>query len=117
MNDDHWHALGSAQYRKWQVYDMQWHLRSDELGTALALENYYACGAPFGGPIALFLDPRRNATATLAADSANPIMKLTIFTSSGNKIVDIDWQDRLIIGMGWTDQEHLVTVTENGKKR
>lgn len=101
LND--WHALGVVQYRKWHVYDMAW----IEKGVGIALENYLVCGAPFGGPIALFPDTKR---------SEQPL-KLQIYTSAGIKLAEMDWTDRPIVSMGWTHSETLITVTDQGQIR
>lgn len=99
-----WHPLGAILYRKWQVYDMAW-------DSKIKLENFIVCGAPFGGPIAMMLDAKRSGHLP---EMETFINKLFIKTSSGNHIATIDWDDKAIIGMGWSDQEHLVTVLENG---
>lgn len=100
MNTD-WHPLGAILYRKWGVYDMQWDER-------IRLENFYVCGAPFGGPIALIADERKVA-ATEQFKS-----KLMIVTSAGKLLAEIEWNEKQIIGMGWSDQEHLIVVQESG---
>eukprot|EP00981_Chlorochromonas_danica_P005324 scaffold1069_cov186-Ochromonas_danica.AAC.9 len=101
LND--WHALGVVQYRKWHVYDMAWM----EKGVGVALENYLVCGAPFGGPIALFPDTKR----------LEQPLKLQIYTSAGTKLAEMDWTDRPIVSMGWTHSETLITVTDQGHIR
>ena len=99
-----WHPLGAVMYRKWHVYDMAW----DE---KIKLENFHVCGAPFGGPVALILDNKKSQQMPELDPYKN---KLYIKTSSGNRISEIEWDDKPIIGMGWSDLEHLVTVLENG---
>ena len=95
-----WNRLGAIQYRKWSVYDMAW--------GDIKLDHYQIRGAPFGGPIALVTDPRRMA-------SQDSKQKILFFTSSGVKLAEIEWPDRIIVGMGWTDLEHFAALTENGK--
>ncbi len=99
-----WHPLGQILYRKWHVYDMSWDPK-------IKLENFIVCGAPFGGPIAMMLDIKK---ANLQPEMEIFHNKLLIKTSSGNHISTIDWDDKPIVGMGWSDQEHLITVLENG---
>lgn len=96
------HPLGAILYRKWHVYDMTW-------GDNKRLDNYIVSGAPFGGPIAMIPDNRNRSTSNEMKE------KLTICTSSGGNIAQIEWNDKQVIGMGWTDQENLVTVTDEGK--
>lgn len=112
LND--WHALGSVQYRKWQVYDMAWTPPGFTAVDArpMSLENYQVCGAPFSGPVAVLTDPRKAPVA----DSSKPMM-LGTFSSSGTKISEIEWKDRSVLAMGWTDHEILVTILENGEIR
>lgn len=105
MSND-WHALGSVQYRKWHVYDMAWDV--DPLGRPFALENFVVCGAPFGGPIAMYLDPKKPGN-----DATKPTY-LLIYTSSGVKLAQFEWRDQPIVGIGWTDKLNLVVVAENG---
>lgn len=105
LND--WHALGSVQYRKWQVYDMAW---TSEPSKPFPLENYVVCGAPFGGPIAMYPDPKKGT------DSASrTATTLLMYSSSGRKISEMEWTDRPIVSLGWSDHELLVVVAENGK--
>ena len=98
-----WHNLGEVLYRKWHVYDMGW----EEEG--IQIENYFVCGAQFGGPVAMIRDDRKN-TAT-----AEEKGKLRIYTSSGIKIAEVDWDSsRKVAGMGWSDLEQLVIVLDDG---
>jgi hypothetical protein len=97
-----WHPLGQVSYRKWQVYDMEW---IDKFN----LQNFNVCGAPFGGPIAISLD-NKNANPSSEYKS-----KVLIYTSSGVKISEISLGDHYnLVCMGWSDQEHLITLLENG---
>lgn len=98
-----WNALGEVPYKKWHVYDMEW------LDT-IQIEDYHVCGAPFGGPIALIRDDKK--LTQLTDEHLKP--KLRIFTSSGKKLAEIEWNDRKVAGMGWSDQEQLVIVFEDG---
>jgi vacuolar protein sorting-associated protein 16 len=106
LND--WHALGVAQYRKWHVYDMEWKEKGQE---RIILENYLVSGAPFGGPVALFPDVKR-LQAVGTQESID--LKLSIYTSAGIKLSELDWNDKPVIAMGWTLSETLVTVTDEG---
>ena len=99
-----WHNLGEVLYRKWHVYDMGWQ------NEAMQIENFQVCGAQFGGPIAMIRDNRKSST------SEDGKAKLRIFTSSGLKIAEVDWDSsRKVIGMGWSDLEQLVMVLDDGE--
>lgn len=96
-----WNALGDVLYRKWNVYDMGW-------GEKVKIEDFLICGAPFGGPLAMIRDDRKKSEDDLTPP------KLWIYTSSGIKIAEVDWNNKRVAGMGWSDQEYLVTVLEDG---
>mmetsp|Transcript_15400 Transcript_15400/g.23213 ORF Transcript_15400/g.23213 Transcript_15400/m.23213 type:complete len:848 (-) Transcript_15400:170-2713(-) len=98
-----WNALGEVLYRKWQTYDMQW-------GSDMHIEDFQMCGAPFGGPLAMIRDEKK--FVALSGETAKS--KLRIFTSAGRKLAEIDWNDRRVVGMGWSDHEQLVIVLEDG---
>jgi len=104
LND--WYALGDCQYRKWHIYDMDW----QNGATPMELENYLVCGSPFGGPVAMIPDTKRIASLPDYIDKK----KLLIFTSAGKKLGEIDWTERPVIGMGWTDLEQLAVMSEDG---
>ena len=100
LGEQQWHALGDVQYRKWSVYAMGWEDKDRE---KIKLENYKVCGSPFGGPVALIREDKEKGTALLS-----------IYTSSGLPISECEWQPKAIAGMGWSDQEQLVVVLEEG---
>lgn len=95
------HPLGAILYRKWHMYDMAW-------GDDRQLENYLVCGAPFGGPIAMITDSKKVATNRDIKE------QIHIYTTAGYLLAKIDWDNSTIIGMGWSDNENLVTVTDTG---
>ena len=99
-----WHNLGDVLYRKWHVYDMGWNQPG---GDKMKIENFKVCGSQFGGPLAMIRDERKNAGEDLKS-------KLWIYTSSGNKIAEVDWGSKQVAGMGWSDLEQLVVVLEDG---
>lgn len=110
LND--WYALGPIQYRKWHVYDIEWelplHLRNSKEG--FSFENYVVAGAQFGGPLAMIPDQKK---ANLPEELDKNI--ILIYSCAGKKLAEIEWGGKNIVGMGWTDQENLVVVPENGK--
>lgn len=111
LND--WYSLGQAQYRKWLVYDLKWEYYTEDSSRPqfydISLENFLVCGAPFGGPIAMTPDSKRVGNINDEFKS-----KVLIFTSAGLKLAEIDWPEKNIIGLGWSDQENLIVVAENG---
>lgn len=95
------HPLGAILYRKWHMYDMMW--EGDK-----QLENFTVCGAPFGGPVAMISNLKKE-NGSLDAD------KIFIYTSAGDLLSKIEWDNENIVGMGWTDHEQLMTLTDTGK--
>ena len=126
-----WHSLGEVQYRKWQVYDMDW-------GEDFNLDNYLICGAPFGGPIALIKHNEDKANKLIVIPNANKEKEkekekeaaaasniknmLWIYTSAGKLLGEVEYSNAMsnhrmsgVIGMGWTDEEQFVMVFVDGK--
>jgi hypothetical protein len=109
LND--WYALGSVQYRKWHVYDIEWELPSYLKGTSIsfALENYVVAGAQFAGPLAMIPDSKKvNLPSEIDKN------KILLYSSAGKKLTEIDWKEKSVSGLGWSDQENLVVVADNG---
>jgi hypothetical protein len=95
-----WHALGetSVFYRKWEAYSLDW---KDSDGKPIDSNTHLICGSSLGGAIAVISN---NSQAN----------KFHIFTSSGRKLSEVSWDGKKFVGVGWNDQEQLVTVLEDG---
>ncbi|EJD40200.1 vacuolar protein sorting-associated protein 16 [Auricularia subglabra TFB-10046 SS5] len=112
MDDDHptasWDAMpgGSAFYRKLSVYQMQWPIRD--------LSDYIVAGARYGGPLALMRDPTKMVAMTRMGSSSNAKQPIQIFSSSGDLISTVSWDQGRIIRIGWTLDERLVALNEEG---
>lgn len=121
-----WHPLGAILFRKWSPYSYSNYeqldlinnnakvQKSSILNPAVKLDDFMLCGSSFGGPIALV------STSHLTGGNKN-LQQIFICTSSGRQLADFSvpigkasGQGNLIIGVGWTNQEHLVVVTEDG---
>ena len=100
-----WHSLGEILYRKWHVYDMSW--KDNE---SFDISKQHFCGAPFGGPIAVITDLVQKSSKSEFES------KLKIFTTSGALLADVSIGNKKLAGSGWSDQEQLVIVLEDGKK-
>lgn len=75
----------------------------------MQIDGYHVCGAQFGGPLAMIRDERKVSTEEIKS-------RLRIFTSSGLSIADVEWDaSKRVAGMGWSDQEQLIIVLEDGK--
>lgn len=91
-------------YRKWGVYDLDW---ISDKNTPISIGSYQICGSPYGGPLALV------ETSKLKGNIEN---KLRIYTSAGKKLAEIPWDEtKKLAGLGWNDQEQLITVLDDGK--
>ncbi|KAJ1439405.1 Vps16, N-terminal region-domain-containing protein [Ochromonadaceae sp. CCMP2298] len=106
------HPLGNILYRKWPMYEMLW-------GDEKHLEDYVIRGAPFGGPIAMMHAPRLTGSGGRdrgdKGEKDRGGEKILICTSAGYQLAKIAWEgEGELVGMGWSDQEHLLTVADNG---
>lgn len=101
-----WHSLGEILYRKFEISPMAW--REDQ---TFEINKYHVCGAPFGGPIAIIKDfvPKGGGASKSDYES-----KLQIYTSSGKALADVPLANKKLAGSGWSDQEILVLVLEDG---
>ena len=109
MSLSDWHSLGEVPYRKFPIYEnMGW---ADDI----QIEDFIVCGSTFGGPLAL-LKSNLKAVQKSAPSTATLKPVLSMYTCSGNKIVDIDWDSRKVAGMGWSDREELIVVLEDGRE-
>jgi hypothetical protein len=83
-------------------------------GDKMDIEDYIVCGSTFGGPLALLKDDRKVKSNTSSIGSDDLKSKISLYTSSGIKITDIDWDNKQIMGMGWSDREELIVVSGDG---
>jgi hypothetical protein len=97
-----WHQLANGYYRKQQIYEMAWQ------DVDLKLLNIVA--APFAGPIAAI----RNEKLIIAVTGGQMKPTMQIYTSSGEKISSFIWDKGKLVGMGWTDNEKLICVLQDG---
>ncbi|KAK2873738.1 hypothetical protein FQN49_002117 [Arthroderma sp. PD_2] len=102
-----WEKVGDQFYRKSRIYDAVF----DE---DVELENYVAVGAACGGAIALYRDERKLQRYRDAQTSKSSI---DIYSCSGQRICRINWDHGSIRGLGWSDDEKLLAVTEDGTVR
>ncbi|CAH1261291.1 unnamed protein product [Diabrotica balteata] len=98
-----WFHLGlDAYYRKFDVYSMAWQQEVN-------LDNYVASSASYGGPIAIRRDDQKFLKVQ---GSGQPI--ISIFSGSGKQIASFKWTRRPIVHMGWTNEEELICIQEDG---
>ncbi|KAL2865107.1 tethering complex subunit VPS16 [Aspergillus lucknowensis] len=102
-----WERLATSFYRKVPVYYSVF----DE---DVELENYIVAGAPYGGAIALYRDESKPLRFRDAQTSRSNI---DIYSRSGKLINRLNWEYGAIRGLGWSDQEELLVITDDGTVR
>ena len=102
-----WEKLDNQFYRKFQLYEQVF-------DPDLELENYHIAGAPYSGAIALWRDESKIARYRVATSTKSTI---DIYSCSGQLIGNINWDKGSIRGLGWSDDEELIVVTEDGTVR
>ncbi|KAI9878615.1 MAG: hypothetical protein M1830_000382 [Pleopsidium flavum] len=102
-----WDRVGDSFYRKIKLYEAVF-------DQDLELENYRLCGAPYGGAIALYRDEEKlhSYRGTQAAKSS-----IDIYSCAGKLIRRINWDKGSIRGLGWSEEEKLLVITEDGTVR
>uniref|UniRef100_A0A8C9UGI7 Vacuolar protein sorting-associated protein 16 homolog n=1 Tax=Serinus canaria TaxID=9135 RepID=A0A8C9UGI7_SERCA len=83
-----------------ELYSMEWGLRED-------LRDCVVAAAPYGGPIALLRNSRRDKTP-----SARPLLE--IYSASGLLLASVPWKSGQLVHLGWTAGEDLLCIQEDG---
>ncbi|KAL5046114.1 hypothetical protein BDW71DRAFT_182838 [Aspergillus fruticulosus] len=102
-----WERLGSSFYRKVPIY-------YSVFGEDVELENYIVAGAPYGGAIALYRDESKPLRFR---DAQTGKSNIDIYSRSGKLINRLNWEHGMVRGLGWSDQEELLAITEDGTVR
>ncbi|KAK2754493.1 hypothetical protein FQN54_006894 [Arachnomyces sp. PD_36] len=102
-----WEKVGDRFYRKVQLYDAIF----DE---DLELENFVIAGAPYSGALALYRDETK---IQRYRDLQSGKSSIDIYSCAGKLISRINWEHGSIRGLGWSDDEKLLVVTEDGTVR
>ncbi|KAF7282142.1 vacuolar protein sorting 16 [Rhynchophorus ferrugineus] len=98
-----WFHLGrDSYYRKFGIYSMLWNQE-------MKLENFIISSAPYGGPLALRRDNRK---LVKVHGSGQPV--ISVFSASGKAITSFKWTQKLIVCMGWSNDEKLICIQEDG---
>ncbi|CAG9822683.1 unnamed protein product [Phaedon cochleariae] len=98
-----WFLLGrDLYYRKFEIYSMSWQ-------NEVNLENFIASSASYGGPTAIRRDDHKFIKVQ---GTGQPI--ISIFSGSGKQLASFKWTRRPIVHMGWTNDEELLCVQEDG---
>ncbi|KAN0067371.1 Vps16, N-terminal region domain containing protein [Elaphomyces granulatus] len=102
-----WEKVGDGFYRNTRIYEAVF---ADDF----ELENFIVAGAPYGGAIALYRDESK---LSRYRDAQTAKSSIDIYSYSGKLISRINWEHGSIKGLGWSDDEELLIVTEDGTVR
>ncbi|XP_030921124.1 vacuolar protein sorting-associated protein 16 homolog [Geospiza fortis] len=92
--------MAEGSQGKPELYSMEWGLRED-------LRDCVVAAAPYGGPIALLRNSRRDK-----APSARPLLE--IYSASGLLLASVPWKSGHLVHLGWTAGEDLLCIQEDG---
>jgi hypothetical protein len=97
-----WLKLNEKFYRKQTIFKMIW--------GDIDLSKHLCAAAPFGGPIALIINDKK----IVAYQGQATKNVLHIYNNAGKLLTQIQWDKGTIITMGWTSDEKLACVLEQG---
>lgn len=99
-----WEKIGPEFYRKIPLYQ-------NIFDEDLDLSSYHVAGAPFSGALALWRD-----TTKVTRYRTNAISKtgIDVYSCSGKLISRINWDKGAIKGLGWSEDERLLVIAEDG---
>ncbi|KAI5986106.1 vacuolar assembling sorting protein VPS16 [Pisolithus albus] len=103
-----WDAMpdGDVFYRRLQLYSIA--------GKIPNLNDYVVAGCRNGGPIALMRDPSKLVAIGRAASSRSQIQ---VYSPAGEGILLFNWDQGRIVRFGWTYDERLAVLNEEGTYR
>ncbi|KAK4633751.1 putative vacuolar protein sorting-associated protein 16 [Fulvia fulva] len=102
-----WERIGDRFYRKMQLYD-------DVFDPDLELEKYTVTGAPYSGAVAL----RRDQSNIYSLRGSQAFKStIDIYSCAGKLIRQINWDKGNIKSVGWSEDERLLVVTDDGTVR
>ncbi|EKG16533.1 Vps16 [Macrophomina phaseolina MS6] len=102
-----WERVGDRFYRKIQLY-------TDVFDQDLELEHFHVVGAPYSGAVAIYRDEAKLQAYRASQQSKTSI---DIYSCAGKLIRRISWDKGSIKGIGWSSDEKLLVVTEDGTVR
>ncbi|KAF1357424.1 vacuolar protein sorting-associated protein 16 [Lizonia empirigonia] len=102
-----WEKVGDKFYRKIQLY-------TAVFDQDLELENYNVVGAPYSGAVAVYRDEEKLHTYRGPGVAKSSI---DVYSCAGKLIRSINWEKGTIKGLGWSEDEKLLVITEDGTVR
>ncbi|KAF7426120.1 hypothetical protein PC9H_008486 [Pleurotus ostreatus] len=105
-----WSAMqdGNVFYRRQQLYSTS--------GKLPNLNEYIVAGCKYGGPLAMM----RDTTKVISIGGTNPALnkaQIQIYSPAGDGMLLFSWDNGKIVRFGWTDDERLVILNEEGVYR
>lgn len=101
-----WERLRDHFYRNIEGYYLQW--------SGIDLYEHIISSAPYGGAIAM---ARNDQQLRVYKGPESRQLSVSIYTGAGALLHKIPWDNGRIRGLGWSKQEHLIVVSENGSAR
>ncbi|MCJ1231984.1 hypothetical protein MMC12_008665, partial [Toensbergia leucococca] len=102
-----WERVGGQYYRKVKLYDAVF-------DQDLELENYIIAASLYGGAIALYRDEEKLHSYRASQSSKSSI---DIYSCAGKLVRRINWDKGSIRGLGWSEDEKLLVITQDGTVR
>ncbi|EMC97761.1 hypothetical protein BAUCODRAFT_66530 [Baudoinia panamericana UAMH 10762] len=102
-----WEPVGDRFYRKTQLY-------TSVFDQDLELENYVVTGAPYSGAVALYRDASKIFSLRGAQSAKSSI---DIYSCAGKLIRQIPWERQTVKAVGWSEDERLLVITNDGTVR
>ncbi|EPQ52133.1 vacuolar assembling/sorting protein VPS16 [Gloeophyllum trabeum ATCC 11539] len=105
-----WQAMQDANvfYRRQQIYSIP--------GKLPNLDDYKVAACRYGGPLALMRDNDK----LVALGRATPVFakaQIQVFSPAGEGLLIFSWEQARIVRFGWTGDERLVVLNEEGVYR
>ncbi|KAI0828653.1 vacuolar protein sorting-associated protein 16 [Trametes gibbosa] len=106
-----WEAMqdGAVFYRRHQLYSIPGKLPGD-------LQDFIIAGCRHGGPIALMRDTTRVVALGRAAPAFSKA-QIQVYSPAGEGLLLFSWDQAKIVRFGWTNDERLVVLNEEGVYR
>ncbi|KAH8702771.1 Vps16, N-terminal region-domain-containing protein [Phaeosphaeriaceae sp. PMI808] len=104
MPTANWEKVGDKFYRKVQLY-------TAIFDQDLELDKYNVVGATYSGAVAIYRD--EDKVHTYRGPGASKV-SIDIYSCAGKLIRSINWDKGAIRGLGWSEDEKLLVVTEDG---
>lgn len=101
-----WERLQDRFYRNIEGYFLQWN--------GINISEYIVASAPYGGAIALTRD---DSQLRLYKGPESRQTSISVYSGAGSLIKKIPWDNGRIRGLGWSQLEQLIVVSENGSAR